>query len=153
MTGVRVRDDRGALVPLVKRSAIGEGLSDFKRRELRSRVPIDRMKVLVIVLVGVAALMTARVAWQVIQGRPVFVGGGWHVARENLWVFVWIFTLVVNGARGSPNADYAARIVPQCLKWGVCASCGYTLRDAAAQEDGCVVCSECGAAWKRERVG
>lgn len=32
---------------------------------------------------------------------------------------------------------------------GVCASCAYRLDDLPVEPDGCVVCPECGAAWKR----
>ncbi len=36
---------------------------------------------------------------------------------------------------------------------GRCAGCGYTLADLAAEPDGCVVCPECGAAWRADRLG
>ncbi|MEM1071826.1 MAG: hypothetical protein AAGB48_03840 [Planctomycetota bacterium] len=29
-----------------------------------------------------------------------------------------------------------------------CMSCGYGLRDLSPEPDGCIVCPECGAAWK-----
>jgi hypothetical protein len=29
-----------------------------------------------------------------------------------------------------------------------CASCGYSLREMSAAEDGCTVCPECGSAWR-----
>ncbi len=151
--GVRIEDDRGKRVPLVKRGAIGEGLSDFRRRELRTRIPVDRMKLLVLALVLIGAGMAGRVAWLAISGQPIFVGGIWMILRENLWIPVWLVAMSANMFRTNPAVDYTERVVSPCLKWGVCASCGYTLRDAKAQEDGCVVCSECGAAWKRDRVG
>jgi hypothetical protein len=34
------------------------------------------------------------------------------------------------------------------VKRGWCASCGYSLQRLPAAADGCVVCSECGAAWR-----
>ena len=34
-----------------------------------------------------------------------------------------------------------------------CLGCGYDLRDAPAQPDGCTVCTECGAAWQVESAG
>lgn len=33
---------------------------------------------------------------------------------------------------------------------GICAACGYRLDDLPVEDDGCVVCPECGAAWKRD---
>jgi hypothetical protein len=35
------------------------------------------------------------------------------------------------------------------LRYGWCASCGYSLEGVAAAADGCRVCPECGAAWAR----
>lgn len=33
---------------------------------------------------------------------------------------------------------------------GVCAACGYSLREIKVKEDDCRVCPECGSAWKLE---
>lgn len=35
---------------------------------------------------------------------------------------------------------------------GICAGCGYSLEHLGEQGDGCVVCAECGAAWRAERI-
>jgi hypothetical protein len=151
--GVRIADDRGVRVPLVKRRAIGEGLSDFQRRELRSRIPFDRMRVVVIAFATIAGVTTAMVAWRAINGKPVYVGAWWSPFGREFMVLVWCGWLFANFVRMNEGVDFGKKVVEPCLKWGVCASCGYTLRDASVQEDGRVVCSECGAAWKRERVG
>lgn len=155
--GVTIEDDRGRRVPLAKRGAIGEGLSDFKRRELRARIPVDRMKIAMVVVVLIASGLTARVGWLAMTGKPVFAPNWWRLPLNQLWVVFWTLGMFVNtfragGGRGGA-VDYGARVVGQCLKWGVCPSCGYPLRGATAEEDGRIVCSECGAAWKRERVG
>jgi len=34
------------------------------------------------------------------------------------------------------------------VELGFCGGCGYDLRSLVAMEDGCVVCPECGAAWR-----
>lgn len=39
------------------------------------------------------------------------------------------------------------------LEHGKCAGCGYELKDLQVEDDGCVVCPECNAAWKSERIG
>jgi hypothetical protein len=43
----------------------------------------------------------------------------------------------------------ARKIVRRCVSAGTCAACGYPLADTAA-DDGCRVCSECGAGWRPE---
>jgi hypothetical protein len=70
-----VVDDRGVRRPRVRRGDVGEGLSDFKRIELRSRIPVDRIRIAVMVLVALGGVLVARVGWLVITGQPVFVPG------------------------------------------------------------------------------
>lgn len=38
------------------------------------------------------------------------------------------------------------------LMHGRCAGCGYALHDLPTEPDGCIVCPECNAAWKANRV-
>ncbi len=38
--------------------------------------------------------------------------------------------------------------VPVMLKHACCPSCGHTLTGLTPEDDGCVVCPECGAAWR-----
>ena len=152
-TAPKVVDDRGRRVPLVRRSDIGEGLSAFKRGELRSRIPVDRMKIVVLVLLCVGVGLAARVGWLAITGKPILVSGWWRLPQNNMMLLIWAGVLFTNVLRSNPRSDYTERVVTPCLKWGVCASCGYALRDATEHEDGCVVCSECGAAWKRAKIG
>ncbi len=35
---------------------------------------------------------------------------------------------------------------------GICGTCGYSLRGLGVQDDGCIVCTECGSAWRASRV-
>ena len=39
------------------------------------------------------------------------------------------------------------------LTEGLCAACGYNLKDLATDTDGCIVCPECHGAWKNSRIG
>jgi hypothetical protein len=39
------------------------------------------------------------------------------------------------------------------LRHGQCAACGYPLRDLPVEDDRCIVCPECNAAWRADRVG
>lgn len=36
-------------------------------------------------------------------------------------------------------------------QWVLCSACGFELTNAPIQADGCIVCPECGAAWKLTR--
>lgn len=45
------------------------------------------------------------------------------------------------------------RIVYISLQRGCCPSCGYTLKGLNLESDGCILCPECNAAWKEERIG
>lgn len=36
---------------------------------------------------------------------------------------------------------------------GRCPQCAYVLEDLKSEPDGCIVCPECGAAWKAEAIG
>jgi hypothetical protein len=46
-----------------------------------------------------------------------------------------------------------AKIAPFYLSECRCPSCGYGITDLPACQDGCVVCPECNAAWKADRLG
>jgi len=46
-----------------------------------------------------------------------------------------------------------SRIADIHLEHGKCAGCGYELRDLPTENDGCVVCPECNAAWNADRIG
>lgn len=54
---------------------------------------------------------------------------------------------------GEPSSPVKRVLVRAMLREGKCASCGYPLKGIPAQGDGCVVCSECGAAWRGARLG
>ena len=45
-----------------------------------------------------------------------------------------------------------AKIATIHLQHGKCAGCGYALRDLPTEDDACIVCPECSAAWKAERI-
>ncbi|CAG1008015.1 hypothetical protein PHYC_03508 [Phycisphaerales bacterium] len=84
---------------------------------------------------------------------PAFLGAGAFV----LWIYAFpamigsalmVWTAVKFRPRMPP-------VDPQLLAEavgaeGLCATCGYRLDDLPAEEDGCVVCPECGSAWVRD---
>lgn len=74
---------------------------------------------------------------------PVWMGGavpGLAISFLSLW-YLRRFE-----KQGAPEI---ARIL---LADGLCACCGYTLADIPEDADGCVVCPECGGAWRGDRV-
>jgi len=42
-----------------------------------------------------------------------------------------------------------ALVAPRLLRSEYCPSCGYSLAEVPPEPDGCSVCPECGAAWRR----
>ncbi len=60
---------------------------------------------------------------------------------------LWFFSLTWVRQRKFP------KIATIHLEHGKCAGCGYELKDLFVEDDGCVVCPECNAAWKFERIG
>lgn len=71
------------------------------------------------------------------------------------WFYVGANLLSFGTAMGaamfaSQKAVEAAgkRAVEGCLKAEICPGCGYSLAGSVKEEDGCVVCAECGGAWK-----
>ncbi len=47
-----------------------------------------------------------------------------------------------------PGRTFARKLSKWRLGRGACAACGYALEGVLAEQDGCAVCPECGAAWK-----
>ncbi|HRQ71701.1 MAG TPA: hypothetical protein PLU35_01600, partial [Phycisphaerales bacterium] len=73
----------------------------------------------------------------------------------------WRIALVVVGSAAAGAAGplamilvarrmLAAEIARFIVGAGACASCDYPLEGVPESEDGCTVCPECGAAWRRE---
>lgn len=90
--------------------------------------------------VGVAIFAGARF----MPGLPMWVPG----------IVVGVIILVVASVRSSRSAGRrAAAAADLFLREGRCAGCAYVLDGVAPASDGCVVCPECGAAWKRSRIG
>ncbi len=111
--------------------------------------------------VGARVEVTSR-GWQVtggvltiIIGLLLTVPGVWNRGLLMLWLYgvPGLFAgvmLVRAGMRFRPrfpgaNADDLARAV---AAEGLCPSCAYTIRGLATEPDGCVVCPECGSAWR-----
>jgi hypothetical protein len=51
-----------------------------------------------------------------------------------------------------PGYTFARKLSAWRLGRRACAACGYRLEGVLAEQDGCTVCPECGAAWKLESL-
>lgn len=143
-----IEDDRGARVPLVDPMTLREGLTDFQRNELRLVVPQHPAWFVVRIVLLIAALGLVQLIFRsASRGWPPMTAAWWQIAGAIL------FWTLVFGLVASWHWRRKGRSVRRCLAWGVCASCGYSLRDALEGDDSLVVCPECGAAWHTARVG
>lgn len=143
-----IEDDRGARVPLVDPETLREGLTDFQRNELRLVVPQQPVRFVVRMVLLLTGLALVDLAFRVMaRGWPPMLPGWRQVAGVvAFWTLLFGLIALWRWRRKS-------RSVRRCLAWGVCASCGYSLRDALEGEDSLVVCPECGASWHAARVG
>lgn len=55
-------------------------------------------------------------------------------------------------ARAVSRARMAPQIAASAVAEGFCGSCAQSLRGLVVEEDGCLCCAECGAAWKQLRI-
>lgn len=143
-----IEDDRGARVPLVDPGDLKEGLTDFQRRELRLVVPQQPLRFVGLMLLFIASMAFVQMGLRLVsRGWPPVIAG-WRQIAGTLAFWTLVFGLVALW-----HWRRKTRSVRRCLAWGVCASCGYPLRDALEGEDSLVVCPECGASWHSARVG
>lgn len=77
------------------------------------------------------------------------------VIRHGLGIGIVVFgTLVVDPWLWRDRLQSAwEEIVHEFLDRGSYPCCGHSLAGLPAAEDGCITCSECGAAWKKQRIG
>lgn len=71
---------------------------------------------------------------------PTYVEWGFTLAFG--WGLGWLGRWVLRRTR-------ASHVRESLLNASRCASCGYSLVALVAEPDGCVVCPECSAAWKK----
>ncbi|MDX2148109.1 MAG: hypothetical protein SFZ23_11375 [Planctomycetota bacterium] len=103
-----------------------------------------------LVVLGIAALVFLTLT----QG-PIVIAMT-LVSPVSATLFVVLITTIVQVGRAiSRRADENRELA---LATGQCPACGYPIRDARPESDGCVCCPECGSAWRlrsgpqRERV-
>lgn len=96
----------------------------------------------VVTVVLFSVLLLAVLLVNAFSYRLLFLGAYGLIFPIILWIQ---YVLIRN--RGYFTSDPRA-VVPSLLERGLCAQCGYSLRDATEEPDGCTVCPECGAAWR-----
>lgn len=143
------RDDRGRVVDALRASSLkGEDHDRVERRRL-----VKRLRA------GVASAARRQWAPQLVVLVLVVSGclGGGLLARflGPMWM---LFAIVLFCGAGSLVAREVTRriLAPQlsasAVAEGFCGSCAQSLRGLPLEEDGCVCCAECGAAWRRLRI-
>ncbi len=88
----------------------------------------------------------------IVGGAPLLLLASWYFGLALPQVLWWLISVgyvafsvfASRCARRAALGWYSDAVV--CF--GHCASCGYGLRQLQPDPDGCVVCAECGAAWK-----
>lgn len=146
-------DDRGRQVDLIKpgqltRSqtdlVIGPELAKFLKRVTKaesqrfdaSRVSLGILGV-ILVLLAVSIFNWNRRGAPPILGSIIFWGG-----LVTIGILLRAFT----------RRKHGFTLASTAVSLGVCGSCGYSLNHIAPEADGCIVCPECGAAWKNFRI-
>jgi hypothetical protein len=148
-----VRDDRGrpcALAELSPRQvgvrALGmPALHDADTR--RELAVTDRMELAVALAGGLAGA----IAWQLMRMLVPVLGvpglcGGFVIIPTAAAALAWRLSL------GAIRRRRAGPLVAGYLASARCGACGYALAGLPPAADGCVVCPECSAAWRAERI-
>lgn len=144
----QVRDDRGDDHPLPSAAPWGprESALTFRQRwaiESGAAPQPDSPAKTIAVLLTLKILFAGATVALVLGGRR----GLWVLPAAALTLPFLICTAMARVLRGAHARAIAAAYVTA----GYCGSCGYPLGSAGVQPDGCTVCSECGAAWKRSQ--
>lgn len=113
------------------------------RREIEDQVRVDfradrRWKIEI--AIGATVFLGILVALLVIPGLG-YTRAMWAMPPFTVVIFIWAGRRYVR--------DRYHRVF---LAKAYCPSCGYHLVGARAEGDGCIVCPECGAAWRLSRT-
>ncbi len=73
------------------------------------------------------------------------------LAPWTAWFFAGAAFIPIARLIGSWWDHVGPRFTQQIIVAGHCASCGFALAGLVTEDDGCVVCPECGAAWRSQR--
>lgn len=153
---VEITDDRGIRVPLYALSsldtadpanaplieAVTRAGETIVHDSTRIRVPWRAGVLLVlgfILMLGLPLLLRKVVPTAPFWSQYIFM-------PVSLWPFLYLWRRHLRGR-------YSERMASAILAYGRCGSCGYVLDLSIAAGDHLVVCPECNAAWRADRVG
>lgn len=153
LAGATTLDDRGREVAVINPSSLTVERSDldlgpimarFLRGVIRAeseRITLGRT-VLGVVVCLVLLVISSRVR-RAIPGAPPMTG---------VAIFVGGLFAMALASRARTRRTHGGLLSATAASAGLCGSCGYSLGSLSAQPDGCLVCPECGAAWRACRV-
>lgn len=108
------------------------------------------LEIAVAIVGGVVGAVTWQLAWILLLSNTLPWGAfvlGMLIAPLIPALLAWLALLgYIRRRRGD-------RIIEIYLTAGRCPACGYLLENLPTHADGCMVCPECEAAWRAERVG
>lgn len=148
----RIRDDRGELRAITVKLQQGRGASRTRFDPMVHRFarwPLGRVTRWNL-LMGVSAiglmigLVVALIGWS----TPLLGAGRTFAGVAMVGFAVGVYVIAVPRRRRGDRERLASAIV----RFGVCPHCVYSLDGASVREDGCVLCPECGSAWRRDRI-
>ena len=150
LSRAKVVDDRSRLVPLVAaRQTRAQGVDAETAGEARKAAWRGMPRrawahfALMAGLESLIVMLAARGLWRAYTS-PFAKPNDWIHPAMMIGFAVVIVWLVWRGMR----RQHAGSLATEYVRAGVCGSCGYALQGLGREPDGCVVCPECGAAWK-----
>lgn len=145
----QLQDDRGRpLEPLTERTLRLEEENAESRRKLIRRLregakwAAQRDLLAQLVVLGVLLFGCFGCAF------AAQIGG--HIGQL-VW-FVIVIAAAVGASRAMTRRKIAAKMAASAVAEGFCGSCAQSLQGLPREDDGCICCSECGAAWKALRL-
>jgi hypothetical protein len=151
----QVVDDRGNRVPLLNARRLTRDADDAKspRQELAKRLKLAMQAmaqqhivrfVVYVILTSVVLLAAAPYVF-----LKIFGPFGTLAVKPVQWIVLVVGVIAFNKWI---QRNYSAQLTSTVVATGICGSYGYSLKALAADAHGLLVCSECGAAWRRSRI-
>jgi len=143
-----IKDDRGATHPPMNLRGLKKSADDpTSARHDLAKYMKD--------VVRAEARRGGLLAWLIPLG-VIVIGAGvaGHALSEEGKSYVLLFSIIlaIVVTRVLAKRGIRREIARTIVAEGICGSCGYSLRSMMTSDDGCVVCAECGAAWKAVRI-
>jgi hypothetical protein len=155
-----LRDDRGNVLAHFNFDSIRESAGDAPLLRMlldeAAANPTRELRTLWIGIIGfciyAGILFVIHLALFAILGWSYYAGGSWYWAIAGTFVALIIARTVnapVDRVLRRAVADRRAGLISRtAVHAGLCGACGYPLESLEPETDGCVVCPECGAAWR-----